>query len=153
MQWAEGGSLDDFIDARMGRAPANHLTHLHSGTSESSEHSTPELASDPATYSRGARIRAFRAMQHAAPEERERLRRQMSGFGIHKGGGNKAEWKPVHLLSAEEVQSLFRDVVQGLAFLVRLWPFLRLMTVLIRSSLLSTINPSFTLTLNPVTYY
>lgn len=29
-----------------------------------------------------------------------------------------ADWKAVHLLSAEEVQGLFADVVAGLAFLV-----------------------------------
>ncbi|KAI0088792.1 kinase-like domain-containing protein [Irpex rosettiformis] len=107
MQWAEGGSLDDFIDARMGRTFAS----LPAG---SNEHSSPQP--NPSAYSRAARIRAFRAMQHASPEERERLRREMSGLGMG-GGRSNVEWKPVHLLSADEVKSLFKDVVEGLAFL------------------------------------
>jgi hypothetical protein len=35
-------------------------------------------------------------------------------------GMNPATWTAVHLLSAEEVKSLFRDVVEGLGFLVGL---------------------------------
>lgn len=108
MQWAEGGSLDDFIDVRMGRASAGHPTTANENLSADP---------DPSALSRGARIRAFRAMQHAAPEERERLRREMSGLGM-RGGRNNVEWKPIHLLSADEVKSLFKDVVEGLAFLV-----------------------------------
>ncbi|KAI0691857.1 kinase-like domain-containing protein [Cytidiella melzeri] len=115
MQWAEGGSLDDFIDARMGRASATHLPQLHSDTSGSNEHASSDP--DPSAYSRGARVRAFRAMQHAAPEERERLRREMSGMGLRGNARSNVEWKPIHLLSADEVKSLFRDVVEGLAFL------------------------------------
>lgn len=67
--------------------------------------------------SRAARIRAFRAMQHASPEEKERIRER---FGLGSGGGSskRPNWKAVHLLSAEEVKGLFSDVVQGLAFLV-----------------------------------
>lgn len=38
--------------------------------------------------------------------------------GAGGGAGRKPEWKSVHLLSALEVKSLFRDVVEGLAFLV-----------------------------------
>lgn len=116
MQWAEGGSLDDFIDARMGRASAPQISSLNSDSSDTHNHASPDA--DPSAHSRGARIRAFRAMQHAAPEERERLRRQMSGFGVPGNGHSNMEWKPVHLLSAEEVKSLLRDVVEGLAFLV-----------------------------------
>ncbi|KAI0776388.1 kinase-like domain-containing protein [Irpex lacteus] len=100
MQWAEGGSLDDFIDVRMGRASAGHPTTANEN---------PSADPDPSALSRGARIRAFRAMQHAAPEERERLRREMSGLGM-RGGRNNVEWKPIHLLSADEVKSLFKDV-------------------------------------------
>lgn len=74
-------------------------------------------------YSRSARIRAFRALQRAPPEERERLRREMglNGNGAQAQGAAKApaNYKAVHLLSAEEVQGLFADVVSGLAFLVR----------------------------------
>jgi hypothetical protein len=61
-------------------------------------------------HSRSARIRAFRAFQRAAPDEREKMRNEMKQRG--------ETWKAVHLLSAEEVKSLFKDVVEGLAFLV-----------------------------------
>lgn len=63
-----------------------------------------------------ARIRAFRAMKRAPPEERERLRREMEERNDSRG--NRPSWKAVHLLSAEEAQSLFADVTHGLAFLV-----------------------------------
>lgn len=113
MQWAEGGSLDDFIDVRLGRASSSRVPELHP-TSHAPEEA-PQPGSGTA-YSRGARIRAFRAMQRAPPEEREKLRREMSS---QIGGGRPGtDWKAVHLLSAEEVKSLFQDVVEGLAFLV-----------------------------------
>ena len=63
-------------------------------------------------YSRSARIKAFRAFQRAPPAERERMRMQMEQ--------RDQTWKAVHLLSAEEVKSLFSDVTEGLAFLVSL---------------------------------
>jgi len=63
-----------------------------------------------------ARIRAFRAMKRAPPEERERLRREMEERTNSRG--NRPSWKAVHLISAEEAQSLFADVTHGLAFLV-----------------------------------
>lgn len=70
--------------------------------------------------SRSARIKAFRAFQRATPEERERMTKEGRGrpdtLDRRKSG---KEWTPVHLLSAEEVKSLFQDVVQGLSFLVR----------------------------------
>lgn len=57
-------------------------------------------------------------MKSAPPEERERLRREME-----ESSGNRVTGRPslkaVHLFSAEEVKSLFSDVVEGLAFLVR----------------------------------
>jgi hypothetical protein len=124
MQWAEGGryvqvprllrclliiaifSLDDFIDARQGR-PANQQAEPRPSHS-----STPE-------QSRAARIKAFRALQRAPPEERERLRAElMGGGGTVSRGTNQKTWTPVHLLSAEEVRSLFGDMTEGLAFLV-----------------------------------
>jgi hypothetical protein len=43
------------------------------------------------------------------------------GYGSPDGPERKKsekEWTPVHLLSAEEVKSLFQDVVEGLGFLV-----------------------------------
>ncbi len=44
------------------------------------------------------------------------MRRQMEGTdGIRRSGPSL---KAVHLLSAEEVESLFSDVVEGLTFLV-----------------------------------
>lgn len=44
------------------------------------------------------------------------MRREMDGTdGISRRGPSL---KAVHLLSAEEVESLFSDVVEGLAFLV-----------------------------------
>lgn len=124
MQWAEGGSLDDFIDIRMGRISANQLPQLRSSGSTSAAgppaHDAglaPDL--DPANaHSRSARIRAFRALQHAPPEERDRLRREMAGLSMYPPRPNDKELKPIHLFSAEEVKSLFTDVVEGLAFLV-----------------------------------
>ncbi|KAI0795439.1 kinase-like domain-containing protein [Abortiporus biennis] len=123
MQWAEGGSLDDFIDARQGHPSASQVAHIHptsgSAPGPSNENSHAEETLDSSTpISRGARIRAFRALQRAAPEERERLRREMAinANGVRSGHRN-GNWKAVHLLSAEEVKSLFSDVVEGLAFL------------------------------------
>lgn len=117
MQWAEGGSLDDFIDIRTGRTSASQLPQLHdSGPSSSAAHATTQ---DPeAIHSRSARIRAFRAMQHTPPEQREHLRHEMASLGVPAHGASEKEWKPVHLFSAQEVKSLFSDVVEGLAFLV-----------------------------------
>ncbi|KAJ8589502.1 kinase-like protein [Rhizopogon salebrosus TDB-379] len=103
MQWAEGGSLDDFIALRLGHT--SRLPHIQSSPSS-------PAADDPTP---SARIRAFRAMKRAPPEERERLRREMEERT--NSGGNRRSWKAVHLLSAEEVQSLFGDVTHGLAFL------------------------------------
>ncbi|KAG5636247.1 hypothetical protein H0H81_008650 [Sphagnurus paluster] len=138
MQWAEGGSLDDFIDVRLGR-PAQHV-HIDplgqfSFGQTSSHISSADTASGPSTpiltypqgspntmaepplvdsQSRSARIRAFRQFQHASPAERERIRHQMQGA---RAKGRATTLKAVHLLSAEEVKSLFEDVVAGLGFL------------------------------------
>ncbi|RDB27537.1 putative serine/threonine-protein kinase iksA [Hypsizygus marmoreus] len=123
MQWAEGGSLDDFIDVRLGRGPQRiHADPLAPFTfaPPSSTHISSELPTSPVdgdeslggeSHSRSARIRAFRAYQRASPEERARMRREMELANA------KGRWKAVHLLSAEEVKSLFQDVVEGLAFL------------------------------------
>ena len=127
MQWAEGGSLDDLIDTRLGRRAPN-LPHLRTtGGADGNLSVPPSSSASPEPqgdqpYSRNARIRAFRALQRAPPEERERLRREMglNGDGTSPSGSKKTpDWKPVHLLSAEEVHDLFQDVVAGLAFLVR----------------------------------
>ncbi|KAG6334995.1 hypothetical protein ID866_4096 [Astraeus odoratus] len=101
MQWAEGGSLDDLINLRLGRP--SRLPHM-------------QPSSSPPSNSASARIRAFRAMKRAPPEERDRLRREMEERAAD-GPIRKSSWKAVHLLSAEEVRSLFSDVVEGLAFL------------------------------------
>ncbi|THH08743.1 hypothetical protein EW146_g8898 [Bondarzewia mesenterica] len=110
MQWAEGGSLDDFIDARLGRP--TQLPYLHPDTP--SGPSTPSSTPPPDVHSRSARIRAFRQMQHASPEEKERIRERLGvNGGVNRGNNLKA----VHLLSAEEVKGLFSDIVEGLGFL------------------------------------
>lgn len=97
MQWAEGGSLDDLIDARLGR---NRSSDMHqSGSLEPDVHQPEDIRS------RSARIRAFRAQQEAHKQ------------GILRPSRPPASLKAVHLLSAEEVRSLFRDVTSGLAFL------------------------------------
>lgn len=128
MQWAEGGSLDDFIDVRLGRPSPNYLAHNHTPggsygpKSPEEEPAAANGRNSPSLLSRSARIRAFRAMQRAPPEERERLKRELdlSVTAGQKGARNgKTNWTAVHLLSAEEVKSLFSDVVSGLAFLVK----------------------------------
>ena len=60
-------------------------------------------------HSRSARIRAFRAFQRAGGAEGERERETRK---------RKGEWTAVHLLSADEVNGIFKDVVAGLGFLV-----------------------------------
>ncbi|KAF8815160.1 kinase-like protein [Phlegmacium glaucopus] len=170
MQWAEGGSLDDFIDTRLGRKPANvHLPPFGSAPVSSRASTTPSVPPDSPTFearplmsdpgvvpinptqqtkhahfanndslgnvpqssqdplSRSARIRAFRAYQHASPEEKERMKGNWSlGLGPdgpsgtgrdNSGARTRGEWTAVHLLSADEVRSLFKDVVEGLRFL------------------------------------
>ncbi|KAJ7274919.1 kinase-like protein [Mycena rebaudengoi] len=122
MQWAEGGSLDDFIDVRLGRGSQHVHIHPFARLSDTSLPPTPgtddnrqSTLADPQTpdLSRAARIRAFRQFQRAPPEERERIRETMT----RNTSDHPTTWTAVHLLSAEEVKSLFRDVVEGLAFL------------------------------------
>ncbi|OBZ78055.1 putative serine/threonine-protein kinase iksA [Grifola frondosa] len=91
MQWAEGGSLDDLIDARLGRR-APQIPHLHTSASPLGAGSVPspqppETTPTATPYSRSARIRAFRTLQHAPPADRERLRREMGldGEGARVG--------------------------------------------------------------------
>ncbi|KAI0064990.1 kinase-like protein [Artomyces pyxidatus] len=113
MQWAEGGSLDDYIDARLGRD-----THLPRPDSPHSPTDSPTLPDEPESFeapphSRSARIRAFRALQRAPPSQKSALRAK---FGFDTSGSSSA-WKAVHLLSAEEVRGVFGGVVAGLGFL------------------------------------
>ncbi|KAF8495035.1 kinase-like domain-containing protein [Gautieria morchelliformis] len=92
MQWAEGGSLDDFIRARLGVV---------------SEHSLNGQADDNEPQSRSARIRAFRSAQSRQGHDRAQ----------HQERKKAERGRAVHLLSAEEVKSIFNDVVSGLGFL------------------------------------
>jgi hypothetical protein len=109
MQWAEGGSLDDYIDARLGRP-----THVLHPTSPHASADEDESLSD--INSRSARIRAFRAMQRASPSEKSSLRAKLNNNGH--------AWTAVHLLSCEEVLGIFGGVAAGLGFLVRPLPSL-----------------------------
>ncbi|KAG8897498.1 putative serine/threonine-protein kinase iks1 [Tulasnella sp. 403] len=93
MQWAEGGSLDDFIALRQGRKSVPH--NADNASSPSSEE----------IQSRSARIRAFRAQQQHQAEAPDKPREP------------KRETKAVHLLSGEELRGLFGDIVTGLSFL------------------------------------
>ncbi|KAH9059610.1 kinase-like protein [Lactarius vividus] len=102
MQWAEGGSLDDYIDARLGRP--THLPHPTSNDVSTDDDDAPSEV-----HSRSARIRAFRAMQRAAPSEKSALRAKLSNNGH--------AWTAVHLLSADEVLGIFGGVAAGLGFL------------------------------------
>ncbi|KAF8872736.1 kinase-like domain-containing protein [Infundibulicybe gibba] len=128
MQWAEGGSLDDFIDVRLGRK--THQIHIDPLSPFGDSHVTSSPVSSPRTpttptaapmessssgtgvHSRSARIRAFRALQKKPMEERERMRLDMKTSKAKNGA-----WTAVHLLSADEVRSLFKDIVEGLGFL------------------------------------
>jgi hypothetical protein len=130
MQWAEGGSLDDYIDARLGRP-----THVPHPTSHHASAHEDESLSD--IHSRSARIRAFRAMQRASPSEKSSLRAKLNNNGH--------AWTAVHLLSTEEVLGIFGGVAAGLGFLVGLSPSLSDCTMLtiqgcsmIRASYIST---------------
>ena len=120
MQWAEGGSLDDYIDIRLGRTSPSPPPPSD-GTSHSA--STPQPADD--VHTRAGRIRAFRAMQRAPPAEKERLGAMLGldggeGHAVdgHGGGGHGGNWRAVHLFSAEEVKGIFGGIVDGLAYLV-----------------------------------
>ena len=116
MQWAEGGSLDDFIEVRLGRRSPVQIFP----TSPSTPEDTLPQPNAGQPLSRSARIRAFRAMQRASPEEREKMKRELAGEVVGSSTRQTGDWKAVHLLSAEEVKSLFQDVVEGLSFLVSL---------------------------------
>ncbi|KAK7031305.1 putative serine/threonine-protein kinase iks1 [Paramarasmius palmivorus] len=125
MQWAEGGSLDDFIDVRLGRQtghnnvwhynPPLNLQNPFAPSPSNSPFPSPGSVQAPSPQapqgqdsidmnSRAARIRAFRAFQKATPEEKERMRRTGRGNGSSSG-----TWSAIHLLSADEIKSL----VQG----------------------------------------
>jgi hypothetical protein len=92
MQWAECGSLDDLISTRLGHGAPLNVQSPNGGSS------TEEI------QSRSDRIRAFRS------------RKAEQGTNTP---GPRRETKAIHLLSGEELRSLFGDIVSGLAFLVR----------------------------------
>ncbi|CAE7071184.1 unnamed protein product [Rhizoctonia solani] len=98
MQWAELGSLDDLILQRLGiKAPDRDP--------DPSEPLSGEY------QTREERIRAFRARAGGGPTH-------TSGDVRKREARRRArDMKAVHLLSAEEIRSLFGDVVAGLAFL------------------------------------
>ncbi|KAK7451000.1 putative serine/threonine-protein kinase iks1 [Stygiomarasmius scandens] len=106
MQWAEGGSLDDLIDARLGRDLRNPHINFTPENPEpvfGNHNSPPSSPSSPGaptvaingpdrpmdtfagenggnvTTDAEARKRAFRTMQRASPSERERLRTRLFG--------------------------------------------------------------------------
>jgi hypothetical protein len=112
-------SLDDFIDVRLGRG--SHHIHINPAT-RLSDASVPQSGNNqpsspgPDQLSRSARIRAFREFQRASPEQRERMRDDLARN--QSSGKSPATWTAVHLLSAEEVKTLFHDIVEGLGFLV-----------------------------------
>lgn len=103
MQWAEGGSLDDFIDARLGRS--TNSPPLHEETAQRTDGFSSPVSDG--LRSRSARIRAFRSQQQDKKQNKPRVSKIPP-----------LSMKAVHLLSAEEVKSLFSDVTEGLAFLV-----------------------------------
>jgi serine/threonine protein kinase len=93
MQYAEAGSLDDYILIRQGGHPV---------AGQSSETSQQEFRS------RSDRIRAFRERRDRAVDEaRQRGDRSYQSRNL----------KAIHLLSAEEIRDLFADIVSGLGFL------------------------------------
>lgn len=103
--------------------PTQQNKRAHFVDANGKQGDAPQSMQDP--LSRSARIRAFRAYQHASPEEKERMRENWSmGLGTagtngdNSAAGMRKEWTAVHLLSADEVKSLFKDVVEGLRFLV-----------------------------------
>lgn len=127
MQWAEGGryvsqsssaycidlfihSLDDFIEGRLGRS----VYSPHLADEQQADSSSPDPPHSDVLRSRSARIRAFREQQHKKKEDKPRAPKSPP-----------LVMKAVHLLSAEEVKSLFSDVTEGLAFLVSVVNFLQ----------------------------
>ncbi|THU97930.1 kinase-like protein [Dendrothele bispora CBS 962.96] len=186
MQWAEGGSLDDLIDVRLGRdlrnphislAPENPEPVFHFENHQNQNHHCVHMNSGYDDHRDGdddgnrdgdlsgrnvgnvgnvgggggggiatdaeARKQAFRAMQRAStPGERERLRAKLFGAGTinpstptvpsslgpepsspHSPQASSSRpqpqttWNAIHLLSSNEIRSLFGDIVQGLSFL------------------------------------
>lgn len=111
MQWAEGGSLEELIENRMGK-PHQHQPHP---SGSNSNDSLGDSGSED-IRSRSSRIRAFRKRQHASSSERrEQMRRK------------QARATPaVHLFNAMEIKGLFSDIVNGLGFLVSIIPETRI---------------------------
>lgn len=100
-------------------SPSSPFAELPSEVGDNKQPQQQHASSKPEDpQSRSARIKIFRAYQRAPLEEKERIKREMEENQGTGAGRRRGEWKPVHLFSAEEVKSLFNDVVAGLAFLV-----------------------------------
>jgi len=99
MEWAELGSLEDLIDARLGKAVPGLQNTL--GVSNTEDVSGAQT--------RSYRIRAFREAQKAAQE--------LAAQDRHSHLRTDAN-SAIHFLSGEEIRSLLADIVSGLAFLV-----------------------------------
>jgi hypothetical protein len=97
-------SLDDFIDARLGKP--SHPAH------DPTKPDAPDI--DP--ESKSARIAAFRKARA----------QRASGEGA-SSRQSRSQLTAVHLMSAEEVRSLFGDVTEGLNFLVSGTPWVLLL--------------------------
>lgn len=112
-------SLDDFIDARLGK-PHSHPGHPHSHDGSPTPSRNGADTPDDAR-ARAARIKAFREAQRARTNANATLLANGSSpsHGDDRAGKrSNAPTTAVHLLSAEEAKRLFCDVVTGLAFLV-----------------------------------
>ena len=96
--------------------PSSHISETNPNPTANPR--TTPTQSETDLSSRSARIRAFRAFQRASPKEREKMRINMNERNGRANGQKYPSWKAVHLMSAEEVRSLFGDIVEGLAFLV-----------------------------------
>jgi hypothetical protein len=99
-------SLDDFILSRQGILSSSHDQHHNNMRSDAPAETEDDV------MSRSNRIRAFREQQR---------RHQAEGPGSSKATSHSAQsntnLRAVHLLSAEEIKSLFGDIVSGLGFL------------------------------------
>jgi len=95
-------SLDDLIDSRKGIG--SPLLQRVGDTSASA-------AGDSGQQTRSSRIRAFRAQRSATADERNTQKQRQAKMAVH-------------MLSGEEIKSLFQDITAGLAFLVSIARYL-----------------------------
>jgi hypothetical protein len=100
MMYANSGNLDTFIASRCSPSESEDTFPERNGESSSPPLDAVELK---------RRFKSRRASSMAA---------QQAGSGIERPKWERRETRAVMLFSKEEVQSLFRDVASGLAFLV-----------------------------------